>query len=109
MSVESLTRGPATIGYLPWIAHRLSALALLPLLAIHVGVQLYPEYGFVTILQWGIYGLLLDLTLGLVLLHAFLGVRSTAIETRLTERTTALVVWGVGIVGLLLFSVRLLP
>lgn len=108
MSVESRTRGPTTIGYLPWVLHRVSAIALLPLLVIHIGVQLYPEFGFVAILRMGIYGLLLDLTLGLVLLHAFLGVRSTVIETRLAERTTSLVVWGLGAGMLLLFSVRFL-
>lgn len=108
MSTESPTRGPTTIGYFPWIASRLSALALIPLLMIHIGVQLYPTHGFIVFLEWGIYRLLLDLTLGFVLLHAFLGVRSTVIETRLSDRATDLVIWVVGIGALLLFVGRLL-
>lgn len=108
MSVETETRSPATVGYLPWLLHRLSALALVVLLAVHVGVQLYPEYGFSAVLGSGLYYPLLDLTLGLVLLHAFLGVRAAVIETGLSGRTTRLLVWGVGIVLLALLVVRLL-
>ncbi|WIV67026.1 hypothetical protein [Natrialbaceae archaeon AArc-T1-2] len=108
MSTDTPTRGPATIGYLPWVLHRVSALALVALLAAHVGVQLYPEYGFVVLVEWGIYRPILDLTLGLVLLHAFLGVRSTVIETRLSPRRTSLVVWLFGAAFFLLFAVRLL-
>ena len=108
MSIETRTRDPAKIGYLPWVIHRVSAIALVPLLAIHVGVQLYPQYGFELIVRWGIYRPLLDLTLGLVLLHAFLGIRSTLLETRLSEQATTIVTWGVGVGLLLLFGVRLL-
>lgn len=108
MSTEKRTRSPATTGYLPWLLHRLSALALVVLLMIHVGVQLYPEYGFATVLESGIYQPLLDLTLGLVLLHAFLGVRATVIETGLSARTTRIVVWSVGTGLLALLVVRLL-
>ncbi|WP_265110816.1 hypothetical protein [Halosolutus halophilus] len=108
MSARSSMRGPETYGYLPWIVHRVSALALVPLLTVHIGVQLYPDYGFATLTEWGIYGPLLDLTLALVLVHAFLGIRGTVIETRLSDRSTKFVVWGTGIGLFLLFVTRLL-
>jgi succinate dehydrogenase hydrophobic anchor subunit len=101
-------RDPETIGYLPWIAHRLSAVALVPLLAMHLGVQLYPSAGFSVFLEWGIYRPLLGLTLGILLLHAFLGIRSTVIETRLSERTMRVVVWAVGVSLLVLLVARLI-
>jgi succinate dehydrogenase hydrophobic anchor subunit len=103
-----MTRSPATVGYVPWLLNRLSALALVVLLAVHIGVQVYPSYGFVAILQWGWYGSLLDLTLALVLLHGILGVRSTVLETSLPRRAKTLAIWGVGGLALLLFVYRVL-
>lgn len=104
---ESPTRSPSTVGYLPWTLQRLSALALVVLLAIHVGVQVYPQYGFVTVYELGIYQALLDITLGIVLLHAVLGVRATTIESALPERTKAGIVWIVTLLAVGLFVYRL--
>ncbi|MFC4248334.1 hypothetical protein ACFOZ7_15580 [Natribaculum luteum] len=101
------TRDPARVGYLSWLLHRLSALALVPLLAIHVGVQVYPQYGFDAIYQYNIYQPLLSLTLGIVLLHAFLGVRATTLETRLSSRLKTVIIWLVGLFVLSLFVYRL--
>lgn len=104
----SQLRLPSTIGYLPWILHRLTALALIGLLALHVGVQLYPSYGFDIVYTWGIYGGLLDVTLGLVLLHGFLGVRSTVLESCFDAPVKRLLVWAIGVVALAIFLLRLL-
>lgn len=101
------TRSPSTVGYLPWLLHRLSALALVPLVGLHLGVQLYPEYGFSAVYSLGIYHSLLDLTLGLVLLHGVLGIRATVIETSATLRTKTTVVRVVSLVALGLFVYRL--
>lgn len=106
MSDERMTRPPATVGYVPWLLNRLSALALAVLLAVHVGVQVYPSYGFLAVLQWGWYGSLLDLTLALVLLHGVLGVRSTVLETSLPTRAKTLAIWCVSGLALLLFVYR---
>lgn len=101
------TRTPREIGYLPWVLHRLSALALVVLLAIHLGVQLYSQYGFSIVYSWGIYGGLLDVTFGLVLLHGVLGVRATVIETSASARTKSLAIWGLAAVAFALFAYRL--
>lgn len=101
------TRTPAESGYLPWTLHRLSALGLLGLLAVHVGVQLYPGTGLSVLRTWGVYGGLLDVTLALVLLHGALGVRATVRETSLGDRWTAVVTYGVGVAFLLVFAYRL--
>lgn len=106
MSDGTVTRSPATVGYVPWLLNRLSALALVVLLAVHIGVQVYPSYGFLAVLQWGWYGSLLDLTLALVLLHGVLGARSTVLETSLPPRAKTLAIWGVGGLALLLFVYR---
>lgn len=108
MSTEAPTRGPSTIGYLPWVFHRLSALALVLLLLVHLSVQLYPTSVFGVVRVWGIYGPLLDLTLGLVLIHGFLGIRSTILESGLSERVTTFLVLVVGIGAILLLIIRLL-
>lgn len=101
------TRTPADVGYLPWVFNRLSALALVPLLGLHLGVQLYPHYGFAAVYSWGIYGGLLDLTLALVLLHGVLGVRATVLETSAPARAKSAVVWGASLVAFALFVYRL--
>lgn len=98
------TRSPADVGFLPWLVHRVSALLLFPLVALHVAVQ---AFGYVAPYQWGVYGLLLDLTLGLVLLHGALGVRATLVETRLSSRATSALIWAVGIIALALLLLRL--
>lgn len=103
---ESL-RSPETIGYLPWLVYRASAVLLVPLLAIHVGVQVYPTYGFTIVSELGFYQPLLDLTLVLVLVHGFLGVRATVLETRLDNRVTTIIIWSVGFLALGLFVLRL--
>ncbi|MFB6086920.1 MAG: hypothetical protein ABEJ85_00235 [Haloarculaceae archaeon] len=108
MSGATVTRDPADVGYVPWIVHRLSALALVGLLALHIGVQLYPTAGFAAVRTWGVYGALLDATLGLVLLHGFLGVRSTVIESTLSPGLKTNLVRVVGLVALVLFGYRLL-
>ena len=101
------TRTPGDVGYLPWVLHRLSALALVALLAVHLGVQLYPQYGFSAVYVWGIYGGLLDATLGLVLLHGVLGVRATILETSAFARAKSLAVGVLAAVALALFVYRL--
>jgi len=102
---SATTRSPADIGYLPWLLHRSSALVLVGLVSIHVAVQ---AYGYTAPYRWGIYGALLDLTLGLVLLHGFLGVRATILETSLPSSARAVLVWLRGILSFGLFFVRLL-
>lgn len=104
---ESPTRSPTTVGYLPWILQRMSALLLVPLLVIHVGVQVYPEYGFDVMYQLGVYQPLLSLTLGLVLLHTVLGVRASVLETRLPPYVKTAAIWLAGLLGLLLLVYRL--
>lgn len=96
------TRSPGEVGYVPWVIHRLSALVLVVLLGLHVGVQLYG------VARPGFYGGLLDLTLGLVLLHGFLGVRATVLETSLARGLKAAFVWAVGLLALALLVLRLL-
>lgn len=92
MSTNGRARGPAQIGYIPWIVHRLTAVALVPLLITHIGVQLYPQYGFNIILSMGLYQALLTVTLIVVATHALLGVRSAIIGLGLTSKqTTALI------------------
>lgn len=103
MSAGLETRSPKDVGYLPWLLHRASALALIALLALHVAVQ---AYGYAAPYQWGIYGGLLDLTLGLVLLHGFFGVRATILEVSLARRTKSGVIWLVGLAALGLFLLR---
>lgn len=98
------TRSPATVGYLPWLLHRVSALVLVGLLSIHIAVQ---AYGYTAPYQWGIYGGLLDLTLGVVLLHGFLGVRATILETSLSSSTRTALVWLIGMLSLGFLLVRL--
>lgn len=104
---ESPTRSPATVGYLPWILQRASALLLVPLLVIHVGVQAYPQYGFDVMYRLGIYQPLLSFTLGIVLLHAVLGVRAAVLETRLPPYAKTAAIWLVGLLGLALLVYRL--
>jgi succinate dehydrogenase hydrophobic anchor subunit len=108
MSNATMSRSPEDVGYVPWMAHRISALVLVGLLALHLGVQLYPTYGFIALRQWGVYGGLLDLTLALVLLHGFLGVRSTVVGTNLSPGVKANLVRAVGLVTVVLFGYRLL-
>ena len=98
------TRSPADVGYIPWLVQRASALLLLAVLAIHVAVQ---AYGYTAPYEWGIYSALLDVTLGLVLLHGFLGVRATVLESSLSRTTTMAVVSVVGLTALGLFVARL--
>ena len=99
------TRSPADIGYLPWLIQRVSALLLVVLITLHVAVQ---AYGYVTPYRWGIYGALLDLTLGLLLLHGFLGIRATLIESSLHDRLRAALIWSSSIIALGLFLLRVL-
>jgi succinate dehydrogenase hydrophobic anchor subunit len=73
--------------------------------SIHVAVQ---AYGYTAPYRWGIYGALLDLTLGLVLLHGFLGARATILETSLPSSARAVLVWLIGILSFGLLFVRLL-
>ena len=101
------TRTPNDVGYLPWVLSRASAVVLVFLLIIHLGVQLYPQYGFSVIYSWGIYGALLDLTLALLLLHGILGMRATILGTSASERVKSTAVWAVSIVALGLFVYRL--
>lgn len=107
MSDAVPTRSSADVGYMPWLLHRVSALALVGLLALHVGVQLYPQTGLGILRVRGVYGGLLDLTLGLVLLHGFLGVRSTVRETSLDERLATVTTSLVAIVFAAVFLYRL--
>lgn len=99
------TRSPADVGYLPWLVQRISALLLVVLIGLHVAVQVY---GYVAPYEWGIYGTLLDLTLGLVFLHGFLGARTTLIESSLSQRLKVVLIWLVGILALGLFGYRVL-
>lgn len=99
------TRSPGDVGYAPWLLHRLSALLLVGLVGLHVAVQ---AYGYVAPYRWGVYGGLLDLTLGLVLLHGFLGVRATLLETSLPGRLRTGLIRSVGAVALGLFLLRVL-
>lgn len=108
MNQDIVTRTPAEVGYLPWVLQRASAIALVGLLVIHLGVQLYPTYGFLVVLRSGWYGTLLDGTLALVLLHGVLGVRSTVLQTSLSSRLKSLVIWGVASLAILLLGYRLL-
>jgi succinate dehydrogenase hydrophobic anchor subunit len=103
-----MVRSPDDVGYVPWLVHRISALALVGLLALHLGVQLYPTYGFIQLRVWGIYGPMLDLTLGLVLLHGVLGVRSTVLGTEFAPGLKTTLVRAVALVALALFGYRLL-
>lgn len=105
MSADMPTRGPAQIGYLPWILHRASAVALVPLLILHIGVQVYPQYGFTVVVTTGIYQLLLGVTLILIGVHAFLGIRSALIGSRLTDRqaTTTTIAIGIVILSVIVF------
>lgn len=96
-------RSPADVGYVPWLIQRVSALVLLAVLAIHVAVQVYE---FTAPSEWGIYGGLLDVTLGLVLLHGFLGVRATVLESSLSRTVTTAIVSVVGLAALGLFVAR---
>lgn len=98
------TRSPADVGYLPWLLHRVSALALVGLLALHVAVQVYD---YAVPFRWAVYGRLLDFTFGLVLLHGFFGVRATVLETSLPGRARRALIWLGGIAALGLFLVRL--
>lgn len=98
------TRSPADAGYLPWLLHRICALVLVGLLLIHIAVQ---AYGYTAPYRWGIYGGLLDLTLGLVLLHGFLGVRATVLETSLPSGARNTLIWLMGLLFLGLLLVRL--
>lgn len=99
------TRSPADVGYLPWLFHRISALLLVVLIGFHIAVQVY---GYVAPYRWGIYGGLLDLTLGLVLLHGFLGVRATLLETSLSHSVKKGLIWIIGVAALGLFLLRIL-
>lgn len=99
------TRSPADVGYVPWIVHRISALLLVVLIALHVAVQ---AYGYVAPYRWGIYGALLDVTLGLVLLHGLLGARSTILETSLPGRLRTGLIWTIGLAALGLLLLRVL-
>jgi succinate dehydrogenase hydrophobic anchor subunit len=103
----TMTRSPDDVGYVPWMTHRISALVLVGLLALHLGVQLYPGYGFVALRVWGVYGPMLDLTLGLVLLHGVLGVRSTVLGTALSPGVKTTLVRAVALVAVVLFGYRL--
>lgn len=108
MSTTTLeTRNPDDVGYVAWLLNRLSAVALVLLLAIHLGVQLYPQYGFDAVYEWGIYRSLLDATLALVLLHGFLGVRATLLELSTSDVTKRAVIWTVGLVFLGFFAFRI--
>lgn len=101
-------RTSADIGYGTWLLHRLSAVLLVGLLAIHVAVQVYPGSVLDQVLVWGIYGRLLDLTLAVVLLHGFIGVYATIRESSLGARWKQLITLTVGVVFLALFAVRIL-
>lgn len=97
------TRSPADVGYVPWLLQRASAVLLVVLIGVHIAVQVY---GYAAPYQWGVYGGLLDLTLGLVLLHGFLGVRATVLETRLSDIVRRSVIWAVGLAAIALFVAR---
>lgn len=107
MSSTTRSRTPADTGYLPWLVHRISAGLLVVLLALHLGIQLYPAYGFETVYTWGIYGPILDLTLGVVLLHGVLGARATILETSLDIQVRRAIVWIIALLALTLFLYRL--
>jgi succinate dehydrogenase hydrophobic anchor subunit len=95
------TRSPADVGYLPWLLQRISALVLIIVLAVHIAVQVYGLERF------GIYSGMLDLTLGLVLLHGFLGVRSTVLHMDLSQTVRTSVIWIVGLAAIGLFVLRI--
>lgn len=104
MTVDSgALRSPDEVGYLAWGLHRLSAIVLIVLLVLHVGVQVYPQYGFAQVYQWGIYPQLLDFTLGVILLHGVLGYRAFVLETDTSVRLQrALILVGAILAGSLL-------
>ncbi|MEF8800280.1 MAG: hypothetical protein V5A56_04530 [Halolamina sp.] len=98
------TRSPADVGYLPWLLHRISALLLIVVLAVHIAVQVY---GLTVPERLGIYGGMLDLTLGLVLLHGFLGVRSAILQTDLSNTARTSMIWIIGLAATGLFILRM--
>lgn len=109
MTADTLeTRSPSDVGYSAWILHRVSALALVVLLAIHLGVQLFPQYGFTVVAEVGLYRPLLTATLVLVLLHGFLGVRATLLETSIGTGSKRPLVWLVGSAFLVFLALRLI-
>lgn len=97
------TRTPGDVGYLPWLLQRSSSVLLLGLLAVHVAVQ---AYGVAAPIRWGVYSGLLDLTLGLVLLHGVLGVRTAVLETRIPRPATMALIWLVWLAAAGLFVLR---
>ncbi|WP_135303777.1 hypothetical protein [Haloarcula amylovorans] len=105
MSEATMTRSPATVGYAPWIIHRATAVLLVILLAIHVGVQVF---GITVFYEAGVYQPLLDLTLLAVFTHGFLGVRATLLETTWGRTTKRLAVWALGILFLAIVAIRLI-
>jgi hypothetical protein len=80
-------------------------LLLVGLLALHVGVQVY---GYAAPYRWGIYGGILDATLGLVVLHGFLGVRAAVVGTTLSDGVKRTLIWTVGLMAVALFLVRII-
>lgn len=105
MTEVTTTRSPATVGYAPWIIHRVTAVLLVVLLIIHVSVQVF---GVTILYETGVYQPLLDLTLLAVFTHGFLGIRATLLETTWKQTTKRLVVWTLGIVFLAIVAIRII-
>lgn len=105
MSEATGLRSSTTVGVVPWIVHRVTAILLVVLLAVHVGVQ---AYGIALVYELGIYRELLDVTLVTVLAHGFLGALATILETRWEPTTKRILIWLFGVVVLLVVGVRLL-
>ena len=105
MSGATATRSPATVGYAPWILHRVTAVLLVLLLTVHVAVQVF---GFTVLYGLGIYQPLLDLTLVTVFTHGFLGLRATLLETTWNRGTKRLVIWALGVTFTVIVLVRII-
>lgn len=91
---------------LSWWALRLSAIGLIPLLTIHLGLQFVPELGFTVVYTWGVAGLVYDLTLALVFLHGYLGVQASLGDTRLDERTRLILGCLIGVSAMVVLAYR---
>lgn len=105
MSRATATRSPATVGYAPWLIHRLTAVLLVGLLAVHIAVQVF---GVTALYGMSIYQPLLDLTLVAVFTHGFLGARATLLETTWNRHLKRVAIWVLGLAFTGIIVVRII-